>query len=327
MILNERQFRITRTEARRISNQLRELDERIERADESDRKRWELLRAGGVRLLEQLTAELTEYEALRSGRIGTEPITSFDQLPLALIRARIAKEWTQQQLADAIGLPEQQIQRYEKERYRGASVTRVRKVAEVLGVWIAGSTVLPSASRPRTRPEWRKPLLMIVITELGRQYGRALRGRLELQKLMLLLDREISQVLNWSAYRFEPYRFGGYDPHLDDDVDVLVHHGFISRPIPVSGGDPMTEAGRESDLVANARTEEWTKTFLSDDRLSPREEKEQVATVVRDVVRRFGTLTRARLLELTYDEMPQFSSRSEIREIVERSIEQRRRNR
>ncbi|MGH9107125.1 MAG: helix-turn-helix domain-containing protein, partial [Acidimicrobiales bacterium] len=44
--------------------------------------------------------------------------------------------WTQRQLAEALGIAEQQVQRYEASGYRSASLARISDVADALGLTI-----------------------------------------------------------------------------------------------------------------------------------------------------------------------------------------------
>jgi transcriptional regulator with XRE-family HTH domain/Zn-dependent peptidase ImmA (M78 family) len=57
-------------------------------------------------------------------------------LPDGLIRARIAAGLTQKDLADRLGMREQQIQRYEASRYEGVGFARVVDVADAIGLKI-----------------------------------------------------------------------------------------------------------------------------------------------------------------------------------------------
>ena len=59
------------------------------------------------------------------------------ELPDILIQARIARGLSQRELGDYLGLKEQQVQRYEAERYRSASLDRLVEVSDALGVRIA----------------------------------------------------------------------------------------------------------------------------------------------------------------------------------------------
>ena len=83
-----------------------------------------------------LRAELDEYDRLRSGEISTLEAGSLEELATLLIKARVARGWTQRQLAEALGVAEQQIQRYESTGYRSASLARICDVAAALDVTI-----------------------------------------------------------------------------------------------------------------------------------------------------------------------------------------------
>lgn len=81
-----------------------------------------------------LQAEIEEYERLASGEVSTFEATSLAGLATLLIKARIARGWTQARLAGELGVAEQQIQRYEATEYRSASLARVCDVAAALGI-------------------------------------------------------------------------------------------------------------------------------------------------------------------------------------------------
>ena len=59
---------------------------------------------------------------------------SLDGLPEALVKARIARGMTQKELAERLGLKEQQVQKYEATDYASASLSRVRAVIRALDV-------------------------------------------------------------------------------------------------------------------------------------------------------------------------------------------------
>src|SRR5208283_4857960 len=84
--------------------------------------------------LQDLEQELREYETLRSGEESVLTLDSFAELPRALIKARVASGLTQKDLADRLGLKEQQIQRYEATDYTAASVRRLKQVIKALGI-------------------------------------------------------------------------------------------------------------------------------------------------------------------------------------------------
>ena len=91
MIKNERQYRITRARAERFSEALRELEG--ETADEVGLHRLLLkARRDAVRSrLVDLEDELGDYERLRSGEFEFGRLDSVADVPMLLIRARIAR--------------------------------------------------------------------------------------------------------------------------------------------------------------------------------------------------------------------------------------------
>lgn len=144
MITNERQYKITRSEADRFRKAISELAERPSRADVHPR----LLQAEREAMesqLAELQAELAEYDRLKSAGLSVISINSFDELADGLIQARIASGLSQKALADRLGIKEQQIQRYEAERYASASYQRLREIANALGVRIKNDILLPVA--------------------------------------------------------------------------------------------------------------------------------------------------------------------------------------
>ena len=138
MIKNERQYRITRAQADRFSQTLHSLRQRpggtggmhsvIAKAQE-DALRSQLV---------DLEDELREYESLKAGKFQLGELAIVADLPVVLIKARIAQGLSQRDLAKRLGLKEQQIQRYEATDYASASLTRIRQVVTALGASAAG---------------------------------------------------------------------------------------------------------------------------------------------------------------------------------------------
>lgn len=71
-----------------------------------------------------------------SGAVSTFEGSSLAELATVLVKARIARRWTQRQLAEALGIAEQQVQRYEATEYRSASLARICDVAAALDVTV-----------------------------------------------------------------------------------------------------------------------------------------------------------------------------------------------
>ncbi len=86
--------------------------------------------------IRELDATVQEYEDLKQGRISAFELDKLDDLPLGLIKARIASNLTQRELAQRLELKEQQIQRYEAELYQSCSFARLVDIANALNIKI-----------------------------------------------------------------------------------------------------------------------------------------------------------------------------------------------
>ena len=76
---------------------------------------------------------MREYESLKAGGFQLDGLNVVSDLSILLIKARIAQGLSQKELAERIGVKEQQVQRYEATDYASASLTRIREVASALG--------------------------------------------------------------------------------------------------------------------------------------------------------------------------------------------------
>ena len=131
MITNERQYRLTKAEAARVEQALAHADEQNKHLHPALQK---AAREGLESQLQELREQLEKYEALCAGKETSFVFDSLTSLPEVLIKARIARGFTQKQLADALNLPEQQVQRYEATLYKGAALDRIEAVAKALGL-------------------------------------------------------------------------------------------------------------------------------------------------------------------------------------------------
>ena len=134
MIKNERQYRITRAQADRFVQSLRALDDESHSGGGAHPLLLKARREALQSQLFDLEMELREYEELQAGRFDFAQLTTVADLPAALIKARIARGYSQRELAERLGLPEQQVQRYEATDYASASLARIRDVVSALGV-------------------------------------------------------------------------------------------------------------------------------------------------------------------------------------------------
>ncbi len=83
---------------------------------------------------EQSKDEIGSYERLMRGEF--EELSNFVGLGRLLIALRISQCWTQQELAEQLGVHESQVSREERNEYHGITVDRAREILDVLGVEI-----------------------------------------------------------------------------------------------------------------------------------------------------------------------------------------------
>ena len=80
----------------------------------------------------QLKEEIEEYERLKRGDFGD--ITNLYGIGRTLVALRIFKNIKQSELASKLSVKESQVSRDESNEYHGASVEKIQKVLEALGV-------------------------------------------------------------------------------------------------------------------------------------------------------------------------------------------------
>jgi HTH-type transcriptional regulator / antitoxin HipB len=137
MISNERQYAITCSELKKFKASLVELEQKNQTPiDFNEQMRHQLYLDALNSQIDTLKEEIEEYERLKSGTVKILSFDSLEQLPEALIKARIVRGLTQGQLATSLGLKEQQIQQYESTRYANASLSRIMAVHTALNIKI-----------------------------------------------------------------------------------------------------------------------------------------------------------------------------------------------
>jgi len=132
MIKNERQYRITKAQAAKLDAGLKTFTARST-SDRTTHPRLIKAQADALQSqLESLQRELREFEDLKAGHVPRPDLGYISVVPRDLIRARIASGLSQKQLAQRLGMPEQQIQRYEAIEYESVSFARISEIAEAL---------------------------------------------------------------------------------------------------------------------------------------------------------------------------------------------------
>lgn len=147
MILNERQYAAT-------AKQIKLLQEGSTRAKDSEPRPGLDPRIHAAMIegidgeLKDLRRQLRRYDNLKAGHTKTRKLRGLRELPEALIEARIARGWTQKDLAQKLGVAEQQVQRYEQDRYEKTSLGRLLKIAQALGASITPSEMRFARAAP-----------------------------------------------------------------------------------------------------------------------------------------------------------------------------------
>jgi len=160
--------------------------------------RSRLRKAGSLRRVAELAGSVAEYEALRAGGGLSLELSSLDDFGRALVKGRIAKGWTQTHLAQALGMPKQQVQRYEVTEYASASLGRLANVAAALGLTFAGTAA------SRAGPGGSSGLVRLRAGLAAAEVVQAAEKRLRLRRLTAAEARRIYDDLCETYYRLAP---------------------------------------------------------------------------------------------------------------------------
>lgn len=143
MITNDVQYRNTKV----LLAQFRAAAENLEAGlvDAADRKLHQLQIGTALAQVDDLVAEVEEYDRLRSGETILFSADGLGEVSTLLIQGRIARGWSQRRLAERLGIAEQQIQRYESNAYATASLLRLCEIADALGLQISETAKLSAS--------------------------------------------------------------------------------------------------------------------------------------------------------------------------------------
>jgi HTH-type transcriptional regulator / antitoxin HipB len=190
VIQNQHQYKVTNSKLKdleqslvELTNNPRGLSERLLQAEKAGLQIW----------IDRLKAEVDEYDRLRQGE-SKFTFSSLPELPIALIKARIAKGMTQKQLAEKIGVREQQIQRYESSHYGSASFDRVTEISEALEISL--SEIVMGVTRPERG--WNFGIYPVLPTIAVAKDNNSINSFCNTSV------SEFQSMLSHSDYRFDP---------------------------------------------------------------------------------------------------------------------------
>jgi ribosome-binding protein aMBF1 (putative translation factor) len=147
VITNDRQREITEKWMHRFEEAVAAIRAHAADGDDNARALRQIQEAGMQSEYEVLRGQLEEYDALRSGKTKTLPVASVEDLPRALIRARITAGISQSEIAHRLGLDEDRFIREEGNDYESLSVAQLREIAAMLGVKFRGDVQLQVEGR------------------------------------------------------------------------------------------------------------------------------------------------------------------------------------
>ncbi len=148
MLVNDLQYQTTKERLEGFKRALAML-----RAPDNELKKkkpfmWQLNIDALLSMIDDFTEQMRDYEELIN-RDESQPIVfeidSIEELPRALIKARIASKISQQEMADKLGISEKQFQQYEDYEYEQAPLNQLLEVGHILAIKIQPKTTLAVA--------------------------------------------------------------------------------------------------------------------------------------------------------------------------------------
>ncbi|MEJ7618648.1 MAG: helix-turn-helix transcriptional regulator [Pyrinomonadaceae bacterium] len=150
IITNEAQYKVTQERVEQISRTLSD----IEASEKAKDPLWlKLQRNSHLSLIEDLRNQMKEYDALREGKARRFVCSSLEDLPQALIKARIARRLSVDELAEQLGWKKSLLKRYEENEYQSASWEKILEVADALRVKVESVVSLKGEPKSKTSEE------------------------------------------------------------------------------------------------------------------------------------------------------------------------------
>ncbi|HUX57373.1 MAG TPA: helix-turn-helix transcriptional regulator [Bacteroidales bacterium] len=139
MIKNNKQLKNVQERIDAINEAIKNLDKTKRIGDDN---LFELNKSALLSQLEDISNEVEFYTSIKDNKLNKLQIGSVENLHKALIAYRISIRWSQKDLAEKLGLKEQQIQRYEANDYQSASWHRILDIVSALGIEIEIKEIL-----------------------------------------------------------------------------------------------------------------------------------------------------------------------------------------
>ena len=138
MIGNEKQYKISKKRLAEVQLKISEVS-----ADATNGAlRNKLLLASLNNQLTGLQKEIRQYELLKRRKKVAAKARPLDQLPQLITEYKIASGLTQKELSQKLGMKEQQLQRYEANRFKGISFDNLLQLVSAMDVQLEIRPVL-----------------------------------------------------------------------------------------------------------------------------------------------------------------------------------------
>lgn len=139
-----------------------------------------------------------------------------------------------------------------------------------------------------------RELLPLLLLEAGGE--RAIKGRTRMQKLVFLLQQQLEDAPG--AYNYFPYDYGPFSRDLYFDIDELVERDVIEETQTQFGDDKVVY---EYQLGSRAKEylDRWSEGA-----------KDELREAASQIKGGYNELDLRKLLELVYEEYPEYASRS-----------------
>lgn len=146
MIRNEKEYKHAASKLSGLEDELHKLSSGRSAGDEVASAVIDALRMQ----IEDVEREVSEYEDLKEGRLLSFGADDLDSLGELVTKARIARGLTQAELADILGTTQQQVARYERDRWQKISLWRLAEAADALGLDLSIRAKLPVSGVTRS---------------------------------------------------------------------------------------------------------------------------------------------------------------------------------
>jgi DNA-binding XRE family transcriptional regulator len=124
------------SERRRAEEQVEYLQSELEKipaSEQGDEITSSVINALRMQISD-IEKQLVEYDHLKKGLETVLAAHSFDDIGELIIKARVLRGWSQADLAKALGMEPQQVQRYERNDWQKISLWRLQEVVEALSL-------------------------------------------------------------------------------------------------------------------------------------------------------------------------------------------------